>query len=1346
MSKKYVYLFADGQAEGTGKMKDLLGGKGAGLAEMTNAGLPVPPGFTITTEACTAYYSSGEKFPEGMWDEALAALAKVEQSTGKKFGGGDNPLLVSVRSGAKFSMPGMMDTVLNLGLNDETRKALAQLTGNERFSFDAYRRFIQLFGKIVLGIDSEKFDHKFDERKKSIGVTEDTHVPAETLAELIEDYKAVVKKETGKEFPTSPLKQLELAIKAVFASWNGRRARDYRRVHKLADDLGTAVNVQTMVFGNMGEDSGTGVAFTRDVATGEKVLYGEYLQNAQGEDVVAGIRTPKKIAQLHVEMPEMYNQFVQVAERLEKHYKDVQDMEFTIEKGKLYMLQTRNAKRTGSSAVRIAVEMVEEGLIDKATAVQRVEPAQLDQLLHPMIDPKAEIKVLTTGLPASPGAASGTAVFDPDEAEAMAKDGAKVILVRTETSPEDFHGMVAAQAILTSRGGMTCVAGETHILTDRGMMTAETAFTHLDQGDHLRILSFDSGSMRPVWRNIIAAGRKPSEAITIAVSQTGHAGHNVLRMTADHKMLIIRNRKLTKKRLDAVLAEQDFLSVVGQIPEISENTTSPDLAYVAGAIFSDGNVRVKPTKGAVTFIQKPTPEKAEFIAAVEGSFEQAFGTPFTYVRERETVGMLRERAIQGRVEDRISFRREPAAQLAEIRDNLSAWVLNLDRTGLLKFVAGYVDGDGTYAKESSPVRLQITVAANKPGHLEGLALACLRLGIVPQVTNNRDSYLVQIAEQVDEILAHTHRVKAEIPLRRYESKCLSVKALFDDIVDEVNFMGRIREGIKRNLMFGVEKLRRDVLPLCSAETTQEVEALLNSPLRSYRVAKIGEAEPAMVYNFEVDAADEMDKNFVVFSSRLTPVLVSNSHAAVVARGMGKCCVAGAGEVVVDYAKQQFTSNGAVVKKGDWITLDGSTGRVILGQAPLIKPEISGHFKTLMEWVNQFRKLGVRANSDTPHDSEVARRFGAEGIGLCRTEHMFFEGDRIDSVRQMILSSGDYKNLEAQLNSAKAELEKASKDKKADAKKRVKEIEKKLKRPSELYQGALASLLELQREDFVGIFRAMNGYPVTIRTLDPPLHEFVPHDDATLKELAKKIKMNFKEAKARVAQLHEFNPMLGHRGCRLGIVYPEITEMQARAIFEAAVKVKREGVVVKPEIMIPLVGNVNELKLQTEVVRRVADEVFQREGESVEYLVGTMIELPRAALTANRIAEVAEFFSFGTNDLTQTAMGLSRDDAGRFLPFYVEKKIFPDDPFQTLDQEGVGQLIEIGIKKGRSTSSDLKIGICGEHGGDPESVIFCHKVGMNYVSCSPYRVPIALLAAAHAALADQTGATAAATTA
>jgi pyruvate, orthophosphate dikinase len=926
MSTKYVYIFADGKAEGTTKMKDLLGGKGANLAEMTNAGLPVPPGFTITTEACNAYYSSGEKFPEGMWEQALAALAQIEAAAGKKFGGGDNPLLVSVRSGAKFSMPGMMDTVLNLGLNEETRGAIARMTGNERFANDAYRRFIQLFGKIVLGVDSEKFEHVFEGYKHQLGVKEDTAVDAETLAKVVADYKAVVKKETGEAFPDEPLKQLELAIKAVFASWNGRRAKDYRRINKIDDNLGTAVNVQTMVFGNLGDDCGTGVAFTRDVSTGERVLYGEFLQNAQGEDVVAGIRTPRKIAELRDVMPEMYEQFAQVAERLEKHYKDVQDLEFTIERGKLYMLQTRNAKRTGAAAVNIAVDMVNEGVIDKKTAISRVEPAQLDQLLHPMIDPKAQLQVIATGLPASPGAATGKVVFNPDEAEQLAAAGEKVILVRVETSPEDFHGMVAAQGILTQRGGMT------------------------------------------------------------------------------------------------------------------------------------------------------------------------------------------------------------------------------------------------------------------------------------------------------------------------------------------------------------------------------------------------------------------------------------SHAAVVARGMGKCCVAGCGDLNIDYAKQQFTVGDLTIKHGDFITLDGSTGRVINGQAPVIEPEVSGKFKTLMEYVNEYRKLGVRANADTPHDSDVARGFGAEGIGLCRTEHMFFEGDRIDSVRQMILSSADYKALEAQLSAAQGEFEKAGGEKKAEAKKRVAEAKKKIKKPEELYKGALAALLELQRADFVGIFRAMDGFPVTIRTLDPPLHEFVPHDDKTLKELAAKIKMPFKEAKAKVEALHEFNPMLGHRGCRLGIVYPEITEMQARAIFEAAIIVKREGKTVKPEIMIPLVGNVNELKLQADVVRRVADEVFQREGESVEYLVGTMIELPRAALTANRIAEVAEFFSFGTNDLTQTAMGLSRDDAGKFLPSYVEKKIMPDDPFQVLDQEGVGQLVEIGIQKGRSTNASLKVGICGEHGGDPESVIFCHKVGMNYVSCSPYRVPIALLAAAHAAIQDETGVAMAKTTA
>ncbi len=921
MTQKYVYVFADGKAEGNGSMKDLLGGKGSGLAEMTNAGLPVPPGFTITTEACNSYYSNGETFPEGLWNEVVAALGTIEQATGKKFGGTQNPLLVSVRSGARFSMPGMMDTVLNLGLNPSTLQVLARLTGNERFAYDAYRRFIQLFGKIVLGVSAEKLEHRFNDHKKRLGVSADTDVDAATLRVLSEEFKEIVKKETKRDFPTDPLKQLDLAIRAVFASWNGKRARDYRRTYNISDSLGTAVNVQTMVFGNMGEGSGTGVAFTRNASTGEKELYGEYLQNAQGEDVVAGIRTPKRIAELQSEMPEVYRQFVEVADRLERHYRDVLDLEFTIERGKLWMLQTRDAKRTGPAAVRIAVDMFEEGLIDKRTAIGRVEPGQLDQLLHPMIDPKAPVDVLATGLPASPGAATGNVVFDPDEAEELGKKGEKVILVRTETSPEDFHGMVEAQAILTSRGGMT------------------------------------------------------------------------------------------------------------------------------------------------------------------------------------------------------------------------------------------------------------------------------------------------------------------------------------------------------------------------------------------------------------------------------------SHAAVVARGMGKCCVAGCGEVVIDYETQQFSANGRIVRKGDPITLDGSTGRVILGAAPLIEPEIGGGFKALMAWVNEFRRLGVRANADTPHDAAVARGFGAEGIGLCRTEHMFFEGDRIDSVRQMILVSAEFKNLESLLATATAETARARGERLVEAKNRVKGLKKRIKRPRELYTQALAHLLELQREDFVGIFRAMDGLPVTIRTLDPPLHEFLPHDLAAVKELARKVRMQVKEVNRRVAGLHEFNPMLGHRGCRLGIAYPEITEMQARAIFEAAVKVKREGITVKPEIMIPLVANVNELRLQADVVRTAANEVMQREGATIEYLVGTMIELPRAALTANRIAEVAEFFSFGTNDLTQTAMGLSRDDAGRFLPFYVERKIFVDDPFQTLDQEGVGKLVELGVQLGRATRPDLKVGICGEHGGDPESVVFFHKAGLNYVSCSPYRVPIAMLAAAQAALSDHASGTA-----
>ncbi|MGD0309450.1 MAG: pyruvate, phosphate dikinase [Acidobacteriota bacterium] len=917
MTKKYVYVFANGKADGQGDMKDLLGGKGAGLAEMTNAGLPVPPGFTITTEGCNAYLASGEKFPDGMWEQVLAALAQVEDATGKKFGSSSNPLLVSVRSGAKFSMPGMMDTVLNLGLNESTLQGLAKLTANDRFAYDAYRRFIQMFGKIVLGVDAELFEKALSAAKRKARAKLDTDLTASDLKQVCQEFRQIVRRQTGNDFPEDPQRQLQEAIKAVFRSWNGDRAKAYRRREHIADDLGTAVNIVTMVFGNMGSDSGTGVAFTRDPATGAKELFGDYLTNAQGEDVVAGIRTPKHIRELEHDMPEIYAQFLEVAKKLENHYRDIQDMEFTIERGKLWMLQTRNGKRTGPAAIKIVVDMVREGLIDEKTAVLRVPPSDLDQLLHKTIDPKAKLNILTKGINASPGAGSGRVVFTPEEAEAMAEKKEKVILVRRETSPEDVRGMDAAQGILTSTGGPT------------------------------------------------------------------------------------------------------------------------------------------------------------------------------------------------------------------------------------------------------------------------------------------------------------------------------------------------------------------------------------------------------------------------------------SHAAVVARGWGKPCIVGAGALNIDYDKNEFTVNGTRVRRGDWITVDGTTGNVILGQAPLVDPELGEDFKLLMSWADKYRRLGVRTNADTPGDARVARGFGAEGIGLCRTEHMFFEGNRIDLMRQMILGSLDYKRIEKSLDALAEELKRnLPADKRKELLHQRKQLQKEIVEPKKLYIGGLDQLLKLQRKDFEGIFTAMDGYPVTIRTLDPPLHEFLPHTEEETRKLARKLKVRPQHLWERVQSLHEANPMLGHRGCRLGIVFPEITEMQARAIFEAAVNVKKRGIKVLPEIMIPLVADQAELKLQADVVRRVAGEVFAKASQKLDYLVGTMIELPRAALTADKVAEVAEFFSFGTNDLTQTTFGISRDDSGKFLPYYIDHRIFKYDPFQVLDREGVGQLVRMGTEKGRSTRSNLKVGICGEHGGEPSSVIFCHSVGLNYVSCSPYRVPIARLAAAHAALGSE----------
>ncbi len=886
MAKKYVYLFGGRgtKAEGNADMKAVLGGKGANLAEMTNLGIPVPPGFTISTDMCTIYYET-KGLPKDLKTQVKEAIKKVERSMGLGFGDTEGPLLFSVRSGARASMPGMMDTVLNLGINDETVHGLIKMSGNERFAWDCYRRFIQMYGEVVMGADYEELEEELEKTKKKKGVKLDTELDAKDLKKLVETMKEKVKKLTGSEIPSDPMEQIWGGIEAVFKSWNTPRAITYRKLNNIPDEWGTAVNVQAMVFGNMGEGSATGVAFTRDPATGENVFYGEYLKNAQGEDVVAGIRTPQPInvkgkrskADVSMEeaLPDQYEQLVEIYETLEKHYRDMQDIEFTIQEGNLWMLQTRNGKRTAAAAVQIAVDMVSEGLITKREAVLRVNPDQIDQLLHPQIDPKAKKKIIGKGLPASPGAAVGSVVFSAEDAEVEVKKGKKIILVRLETSPEDIHGMNVAQGILTARGGMT------------------------------------------------------------------------------------------------------------------------------------------------------------------------------------------------------------------------------------------------------------------------------------------------------------------------------------------------------------------------------------------------------------------------------------SHAAVVARGMGKCCVSGVQDLVVDYAKQKFTLGGETIKRGDFVSLDGTKGEVILGECKTTPPSLSGSFGTLMKWADEFRKLGVRTNADTPKDAKVAREFGAEGIGLCRTEHMFFEADRIAAVREMILAN--------------------------DVKGRRKALDK---------------IKPMQKGDFKEIFRVMNGLPVTIRLLDPPLHEFLPNTDAEVAEVAKALKTPVAEVRTKREALHEANPMLGHRGCRLGITFPEIYEMQVRAIVEAACEVKKEKIDVEPEIMIPLVGHVKELETLRKMTVEVADEIIKSYGVKLNYMVGTMIELPRAAVTADKIAEQAEFFSFGTNDLTQTTFGLSRDDAGKFLPDYVDKKILPVDPFQALDQEGVGELVRIGIEKGRKTRKKLKIGICGEHGGEPSSIEFCHKVGMNYVSCSPYRVPIARLAAAHAAMGDE----------
>ncbi len=883
MAIKHVYFFGDGKAEGKGSMKNLLGGKGANLAEMTAIGLPVPPGFTITTEVCTEFYKNDRKYPADLEQQVEENLRKVETLIGRKFGDPKKPLLVSVRSGSRASMPGMMDTVLNLGLNDKTVQGLIELSGDARFAYDSYRRFIQMYSNVVMGMEGDVLETILEDQKEKKGVHLDTDLSADDLKDLVSKFKTKVKETLGCDFPSDPKEQLWGSIGAVFGSWMNARAITYRKLNSIPSDWGTAVNVQAMVFGNMGNDCATGVAFTRDPASGEKYFYGEFLINAQGEDVVAGIRTPQPInkdggdselTSLEEAMPENYAQLVNIKETLEKHYRDMQDIEFTIEKSKLYMLQTRTGKRTAKAAIKIAVDMVREGLITDQEGVLRVSPNQLDQLLHPTLDPHAPKEIIAKGLPASPGAVSGAIVFSADEAEEAANQGRKVILVRMETSPEDIHGMDAAQGILTSRGGMT------------------------------------------------------------------------------------------------------------------------------------------------------------------------------------------------------------------------------------------------------------------------------------------------------------------------------------------------------------------------------------------------------------------------------------SHAAVVTRGMGKCCVVGCSDIKVDYANQQFTTrNGDVLKKGEIITLDGSAGEVMKGEVPTVQVELTGDFATLMGWVDKYKRIGVRANADTPKDCNVARNFGAEGVGLVRTEHMFFEGPRIQAMREMIMAD----SLEGR-------------------------------------QKALEKILPMQRSDYYNIFKEMKDLPVMIRLLDPPLNEFLPRTDKELEELSESMNIPMAKIRGIVDHLHETNPMLGHRGCRLGLTFQEIYDMQVQAIIEAACDLtKNDGFTVVPEIMMPLVATYTEMHLLREAAVKVADDIIQRYGIKLEYSIGACVELPRTCIIADQIAKDAEFFSFGTNDLTQTTFGLSRDDSGDFLPFYVNNEIYKHDPFVSIDQEGVGALVEMACERARKTRPDIKIGICGEHGGEPESIAFCDKVGLNYVSCSPYRVPVARLAAAHAAL-------------
>ncbi len=1291
MTEKMVYEFDEIKGGNTPDNIVLLGNKGAQLAEMNSIGLPVPPGFTITTDACISFYEGDKKWPSGLEKEVKEKLSALEQKTGKKLGGENNPLFLSVRSGSYVSMPGMMDTVLNLGMNEKTVSAFARQTGNKRGAWDSFRRFIQMFGDVVMGIEHAKFEEVLEETKKEKNVKYDVDLDTENLTEVVDKYRELIRSESKRPFPNDPWEQLKMAIDAVFNSWNNNRAVKYRKIHNLRDDAGTGVNVQAMVFGNLGKDCATGVGFTRNPSTGEKEHYGEYLIDAQGEDVVAGIRTPRHIDEMKKDMPDAYRELVKIYGILEKHYKDMQDFEFTVERGDLFLLQTRKAKRTAHAAVKVAVDMEEEGLIERKEAVLRIDPDQLEHLLHKQLDPKAkeEEESVAKGLPASPGAAVGRVVFSAEDAVRMAEGDSdeKPILVRTETSPEDIEGMNAAEGILTSRGGMTCIAGDGIILTNKGFLSAEDAFEMVKEGEKLLILSHDTASGKSKWKPIISTGRRLSDAIEVSFSQTGRATKNTLKMTPDHKILTFNNKDLIKKPISDVLKDGEFVSIVDRMPDLILPKQNEKLAYLAGAILSDGCINLRRTKGSVTFTQKETEEKRAFISTVRNYFNEVFNRDSNIMRTKVSAGHLNDRLVQGEALDMICTSMLPAEILINISDNIVPWVFGLDELSTLNFLAGVIDGDGSFHNG----RIQIYVSKN---HVkQGVIVACLKLGIVPQVTSNRDIYNIQIVEHLEKILQHTKRATGIVNKRKYGSKLFSIKQLFGDMINDVNYMGRIKEAAKRNLLFHAEKIKRDILPLCKPKEKERISNILNSDLRMYRANKIADLGKIWVYNFEVDSNNEMDKNFVVFSKMYTPVLVSNSHAAVVARGMGKCCVAGCESIVVSEKEKNFRipgKNNVSIKEGDWLSIDGSTGEVFIGQIDLIEPEISGEFGKLMEWVDEFKRLGVKANADTPHDSEVARKFGAEGIGLCRTEHMFFKPERIRAMREMILAED-----------------------------------------SEGRKRALDKILPYQKEDFRGLFRVMSGLPIIIRLLDPPLHEFLPKEEKEIREMADGMGVKPEKIRETIDSLHEFNPMLGFRGCRLSIKYPEITEMQVRAIFEAALEAKEDGDKPLPEIEVPLVGNVREFVLVKDIINGVAGEMGAK--EKIKYRIGTMIEVPRAAITADEIAKEADFMSFGTNDLTQMGCGFSRDDSGKFLGFYSEKKIYSRDPFQSIDQEGVGRLMEICVENARKTKPDMEIGICGEHGGEPASVNFCHRIGLTDVSCSPFRVPIARLSAAQAAI-------------